>query len=124
MNEKIEEMALRLFESHHPGRKSWLNLPEKFKDEWRARAYSEAKKTISKRAAKMLARIEAGEFYRCFRDEGPTIDELAVAGLISSAMRPVLFERCYVPAVGYKSYQPEEFPEPISFTLAVSLIRG
>ena len=71
--------------------------------------YEASKTGLSKRARKMLDRIERGAFYRPHVDGGPTLDELYASGVIKRVGRVVTIEACYVPAFGYRPFQCERF---------------
>jgi len=67
---------------------------------------------LSTRALKLYQRVIAGGFYNPHSDRTPNaMKELINNGLVGTAGRVVVVERCFVPTHGYKCYQPEEFAE-------------
>lgn len=74
------------------------------------RQYAEAKAGLSKRAAKMLVRIEAGQFYPWPESlRSPTIQELEKAGLIQFRGRVEVWRSAAVPSYGYTPAKAERF---------------
>lgn len=65
---------------------------------------------LSKRAEKMLRRVQAGEFYKLENyHNSPAMRELLDAGLVTTTGRVVIIEACFVPAVGYTPFTQEKF---------------
>ncbi|TIV60311.1 hypothetical protein [Mesorhizobium sp.] len=65
---------------------------------------------LSKRAAKLLARVRAGKFYFNYDKRTPkAMEELVAAGLVGTAGRAVVLRSCFVPA-GYE-VRAERYPD-------------
>lgn len=78
---------------------------------------------LSKRAQKVLARIEAGHFYEVYGQKArKSLDELLAAGLITGGCRAVTLGAYYVPATGYVRMQCERF-ESDAEGYATALVR-
>jgi hypothetical protein len=72
----------------------------------------EAEASLSKPAAKLLARLRQGRFYRPYTGPVPkAMEELEEKGLVAMCGRVVTIELCYVPAHGYQPFQTEAFAE-------------
>jgi hypothetical protein len=71
----------------------------------------EAEASLSKPAAKLLARLRDGRFYRPYSGTPvpKAMAELEEKGLVALTGRVVTIELCYVPAHNYEPYQPEVF---------------
>lgn len=69
---------------------------------------------LSKRAAALLDRIRAGEFYRAYEGRVPAaMKELVDAKLVVVAGRVATIVAAFVPATGYTPYHPEQFVDPL-----------
>ena len=66
--------------------------------------------TLSKRALKLLNRIEKKYYYYPNTGKQPkAMEELINAGLVVTTSRVMVVQSCHVPANGYIPYQPEQF---------------
>lgn len=65
---------------------------------------------LSKRAEKLLARIKDGEWYPAFAKDTPAaMQELVDAGLVHHSGRVARAVLCFVPTLGFKPMQYEDW---------------
>lgn len=75
------------------------------------REYAKAKAGLSKNAAKMLKRIEAGHFYKWDgpASVGPTMRELIESGVVAYTGRVEVWVSAAVPTCGYTPAKREKY---------------